>query len=94
MNPKKELGHDFAVPCFKEMELKSKQLGANFCYVFKIRFLSKDGMGDVRIYAEIIEEMADKKLVAFTAINPHAHAKHSRPTRFPMPEPALAINHK
>lgn len=74
-----ELGHDYCVPCAKEMRLKEKELGRELPYLFKIRLMGK-GNGDVRIYAKIIDDsVPGKTLVAFTAINFKAHSKDSRP---------------
>lgn len=81
-----ELGNDCCVPCAKEMKTKEKELGADLPYLFKIRLMGK-GNGDIRIYARIIDVTEDgKTLVAFTAINPKAHSKDSRPIEVPLVE--------
>ncbi len=86
-NSDTELINDLCVPCYKEMRVKEAELGVKLPYVFKIRLLGGDGLGNVRIYATIIDQTPDgKKLVAFTAINPNSHAKHTRPIHFDMPD--------
>lgn len=75
-----ELANNLCVPCYKEMKIKSKDLGIDLPYVFKIRLLGKGGVANVRIYAKIIDQTADgKKLVVFSAINPNSHNKHTKP---------------
>lgn len=77
----KVLTTDFIVPCFKEMKQKSKALGTDLPYVFKIR-LPQNGIGDPRLYAEIVEVTEDgKRLVQFNAYNPKSHKKHTRPNK-------------
>lgn len=84
-----QLANDLCVPCYKEMKIKSKDLGIDLPYVFKIRLLGKGGLGNVRIYSKIIDKTADgKKLVIFSAINPDSHSKHTRPTDYGQTEVA------
>ncbi len=79
----REVSNDLCVPCYKEMKLKSAELGLKLPYVFKIRLLGCDGIGNVRVYAKVVDQTADgKKLVEFCAINPNSHVKHSRPVEF------------
>lgn len=71
------LSGDMCVPCYKEFSGKT--------YVFKIRLLGH-GKGDIRIYAEHVETVGNKKLVVFTAINTKAHTKGSQPKYIPLAE--------
>lgn len=78
-----ELSQKCTIPCFKEMSIKSKKHQIDGRYIFKIRLHGKD-IGNIRIYGEVIDECNNQKLIAFTAINPNSHEKHTVPIHYPM----------
>lgn len=81
-NQETVLANNLCVPCYKEMDLKSREHKVDLPYVFKIRLLGSDGKGDIRIYAEVVEVLkSGEKLVAFSALNDKSHAKHTIPIR-------------